>query len=215
MTGGTGPRASKCDTNGRPRVAERNRLQLLHPPPEIHTDRLLLRRWSSADREPFARLNADPRVVEFLPGPMPREQSNAFADSIEAHFETKGFGLWAVEIRHVTPFAGFVGLSIPRFDAHFTPCVEIGWRLDADHWNQGYATEGARAALDFAFRSLQLAEVVSFTVPDNVRSRRVMEKIGMTREPIDDLDHPRLPEGHRLRRHVLYRISTTDGAAGR
>jgi RimJ/RimL family protein N-acetyltransferase len=154
---------------------------------------------------PFARLNADARVVEFLPKPLTREESDARADQIEAHFQQHGFGLWAVEIPGVTPFAGFVGLSIPRFEAHFTPCVEIGWRLDADHWNRGYATEGARAALDFGFRWLGLQEIVSFTVPGNLRSRRVMEKIGMIRSPDDDFDHPLLPEGHPLRRHVLYR----------
>ena len=107
----------------------------------------------------------------------------------------------------ITRFAGFIGLSIPSFEAPFTPCVEIGWRLDPEHWNRGYATEGARAALDFGFVSLQLAEIVSFTVPENVRSRRVMEKIGMTHSPSDDFDHPALPQGHPLRRHVLYRMA--------
>lgn len=175
-------------------------------PREIKTERLLLRRWTPADREPFARINADPRGVEFLPGTMTRDQSDGFARVIETHFEERGFGLWAVEIPGVTPFAGFVGLSVPRFEAHFTPCVEIGWRLDADHWSRGYATEGARAALDFAFRFAMLPQVVSFTVPENLRSRRVMEKIGMSYDPADDFDHPRLAEGHRLRRHVLYRI---------
>jgi RimJ/RimL family protein N-acetyltransferase len=175
-------------------------------PREVRTDRLRLRRWLAEDRVPFARLNADPRVVEFLQGALSREESDAMADRIEAHFQRHGFGLWAVEVPGVTPFAGFVGLSIPRFEAHFTPCVEVGWRLDAEHWNRGYATEGARAALAFGFGSLQLEEIVSFTVPGNVRSRRVMEKIGMTRSASDDFDHPILPEGHVLRRHVLYRL---------
>jgi RimJ/RimL family protein N-acetyltransferase len=107
----------------------------------------------------------------------------------------------------VTPFAGFVGLSVPGFEAQFTPCVEIGWRLDAAYWNRGYASEAARAALEFGFASLHLEEVVSFTVPGNVRSRRVMEKLGMTHSPDDDFDHPALPEGHALRRHVLYRLA--------
>jgi RimJ/RimL family protein N-acetyltransferase len=152
-------------------------------------------------------LNADPRVVEFLRGALSREESDALADRIEAHFQRHGFGLWAVEIPTITQFAGFIGLAVPAFEAPFTPCVEIGWRLDAEHWNQGYATEGARAALEFGFRWLQLEEIVSFTVPHNVRSRRVMEKIGMTRSPGDDFDHPLLPEGHPLRRHVLYRLA--------
>ena len=120
-------------------------------------------------------------------------------DRIEAHFKEHGFGLWGVEIPGIAPFAGYVGLSIPRFEAAFTPCIEIGWRLDAAYWNRGYATEGARAALDFAFRCLQAEEIVSFTVPANVRSRRVMEKLGMTHSDSDDFDHPLLAEGHPLR----------------
>ena len=175
-------------------------------PPELRTERLLLRRWRAEDRGPFARLNADPRVAEFLPGSLSREESGAVADRIESHFQKHRFGLWAVEIPAVAPLVGFIGLAVPRFEAHFTPCVEIGWRLDADHWGRGYATEGARAALEFGFHSLQLEEIVSFTVPMNLRSRRVMEKIGMTHSPEEDFDHPLLPEGHPLRRHVLYRI---------
>src|SRR5262245_17321157 len=112
-------------------------------PQELRTDRLHLRRWRPEDRAPFARLNADPRVVEFLPGPLSQEESDARVDRIEAHFERHGFGLWAVEIPGVTAFAGFVGLSVPPFETHFTPCFEIGWRLDTAYWNRGYATEGA------------------------------------------------------------------------
>ena len=114
--------------------------------------------------------------------------------------------MWAVEIPGVTPFAGFLGLGRPRFEAAFTPCVEVGWRLAAEHWGRGYATEGARAALAYGFGTLGLDEIVSFTVPGNRRSIRVMEKLGMTRDPADDFDHPVLPEGHRFRRHVLFRI---------
>ncbi len=176
-------------------------------PCDLNTDRLLLRRWRPEDREPFARMNADPRVMEFFPKLLTREESDAIADRVEAHFAEHGFGLWAVEIPGVTPFAGFIGLSIPRFEAHFTPCIEIGWRLAAETWNQGYATEGARAALDFAFANLAVNEVVSYTVPTNVRSRRVMERIGMTHDAAGDFDHPVLAEGHPLRRHVLYRIA--------
>lgn len=175
-------------------------------PQELRTERLYLRRWRPADREPFARLNADRRVVEFLPGPLSREASDARVDRILDHFERYGFGLWAVEIPGVTPFAGFVGLSVPQFEAPFMPCVEAGWRLDADHWNRGYATEGARAVLDYGFRWLGLDEILSYTVPKNLRSRRVMEKLGMTHAPAEDFDHPLLPEGHPLRRHVLYRL---------
>lgn len=176
-------------------------------PRELRTERLLLRRWRAEDREPFAALNADPPVMEHFPGPYSRAESDAAVDRIEAHFQQHGFGLWAVEIPDVAPFAGFVGLSIPRFEASFTPCVEIGWRLAADHWGRGYATEGARAALAFGFESLRLNEIVSYTVPENVRSRRVMEKLGMTHDASHDFDHPLLPAGHKLSRHVLYRIA--------
>jgi RimJ/RimL family protein N-acetyltransferase len=171
---------------------------------------LRLRRWFPADLAPFAALNADPRVSEYLPTVLSREESDAFVARAEAHFDQHGFGLWAVEICDVNPFAGFVGLSTPRFEAHFTPSVEVGWRFGAEHWGHGYATEGASAVLVFGFEVLRLEEIVSFTAPSNARSRRVMEKIGMTYDPADDFDHPFLPEGHPLRRHVLYRISRKD-----
>ncbi|RYG46011.1 N-acetyltransferase [bacterium] len=177
------------------------------PAPTLVTPRLVLRGWREDDLAPFAELNADARVVEFLPGPMTREESDAMAERIQGHFRERGFGLWAVEVAGVLPFIGFVGLSVPRFEAGFTPCVEIGWRLAADHWGRGYATEAARAALDYGFATLGLAEIVSFTVPGNRRSRTVMEKIGMRRDPADDFLHPILPEGHPLRPHVLYRLA--------
>ena len=175
-------------------------------PTELRTERLRLRRWLPADREPFAGMNADPLVMEHFPTVLSRDESDALADRIEEHFDNHGFGLWVVEIPGVVPFAGFVGLSVPRFETRFTPCVEIGWRLARAHWGRGYATEGARAVLAFGFQSLRLDEIVSFTVPMNSRSRRVMEKIGMTRNPRDDFDHPGVRDGHPLRRHVLYRI---------
>jgi RimJ/RimL family protein N-acetyltransferase len=177
---------------------------------QIRTDRMLLRRWLPADREPFAALNADPLVNEFLTGPLSREQSDAAADRIELTFTERGFGFWAVEIPGSTPFAGFVGISVPRFEAHFTPCVEIGWRLACEQWGHGYATEAAHAALAFGFGAAGLAEIVALTVPANVRSRRVMERIGMKHDPADDFDHPQLPPGHPLRRHVLYRIGADE-----
>lgn len=171
----------------------------------ITTDRLILRRWREEDREPFARMNADPRVMEFFPDLLSREESDALADRIQAHFERHGFGMLAAELRDSGEFIGFIGLFVPAFEAAFTPCVEIGWRLAANHWGRGLATEGARAVLAWGFDSLGLREIVSFTAPANLRSIRVMEKIGMARDPAGDFDHPRLPEGHRLRRHVLYR----------
>jgi RimJ/RimL family protein N-acetyltransferase len=179
----------------------------MRAPRKLRTDRLRLRRWLPGDRAPFAALNADPRVTEHLPKGLSREESDSLAARIEAHFDRHGFGLWAVEICGAAPFAGFLGLSVPAFEAHFTPCVEIGWRLGAEHWGYGYATEGGRAALAFGFEALGLQEVVSFTVPANARSRRVMERIGMTCVPADDFDHPLLPAGHPLRRHVLYRVA--------
>lgn len=174
-------------------------------PSELRTERLLLRRWRAADRAPFAALNADPRVVEFLPGPLSRAESDALAARIDALVAQHGFAPWAVEVPGEVPFAGFVGLAVPAFEAAFTPCVEIAWRLAASCWGRGYATEAARAALAFGFEHLGLAEIVAFTVPANLRSRRVMERLGMTHDPADDFDHPALPAGHALRRHVLYR----------
>ena len=172
---------------------------------EILTARLLLRLWRPADREPFARMNADPRVMRYFPAALSRAESDALVDRAEAHFAAHGFGPFAVEVRDTGQFAGYIGLVVPRFEAHFTPAVEIGWRLDAAVWNRGLATEGARAVLRYAFETLRLPEIVSFTVPENLPSRRVMEKIGLLRDPRGDFDHPGLPEGHPLRRHVLYR----------
>jgi RimJ/RimL family protein N-acetyltransferase len=172
----------------------------------LEAERLLLRRWKDSDRQPFSRLNADPRVMEFMPSPLSREESDRLVEQIESHLRERGFGLYAVELRRDRSFIGYIGLAVPSFHAHFTPCVEIGWRLSADYWGQGLATEGAREVTRHAFEMLGLEELVSFTVPANIRSRRVMEKLGMTYQPADEFDHPRLPEGHSLRRHVLYRL---------
>jgi RimJ/RimL family protein N-acetyltransferase len=172
----------------------------------LTTERLILRRWREADREAFARMNADPRVMEFFPDPLSREESDLLMGRIEAHFEQHGFGSYAVELRREHLFIGYVGLSVPTFQAAFTPCVEIGWRLAADYWGGGLATEGAREMVRYAFEGLRLDALVSFTVPGNIRSRRVMAKLGMTHDPAEDFDHPNLPEGHALRRHVLYRL---------
>ena len=171
------------------------------------TDRLILRHWRQSDREPFARLNADPQVMQFLPRLLSPEESDAAAQRIEDHFRRHGFGLYAAELREPSVFIGFIGLSIPAFKARFSPCIEIGWRLAAEHWGQGLATEGARAVARHAFRELSLEEIVSFTVPTNTRSRRVMEKLGMAHNPEEDFNHPQLPPGHALRHHVLYRLS--------
>jgi RimJ/RimL family protein N-acetyltransferase len=144
--------------------------------------------------------------MEHFPGTLSRVESDAFATRIRTELTERGFGLWAVEVPDVAPFIGFTGLALARFSAHFTPCVEIGWRIAREHWGRGYAPEGARAALAHAFGVLGLDEIVSFTAVGNLRSRRVMEKLGMTHDPADDFDHPSLAPGHPLRRHVLYRI---------
>jgi len=178
--------------------------------PELRTDRLLLRRWRDDDREPFARLNADPEVMRHFPGPLGRPDSDRLVDRCDEELGRRGFGLWAVEVPGVQPFIGFVGLNVPRFRAHFTPAVEVGWRLARRAWGSGYATEAARAALAHGFERAGLAEIVSFTVPANTRSLAVMERLGMTRDPADDFDHPALPEGHSLRPHVLYRLRRQD-----
>lgn len=175
--------------------------------PSLTTERLLLRRWRASDVQPFRDLNAGARVMEFMPGELPPQLSDNLITRIERHFDEHGFGLFAAELREDQTFLGFIGLSVPSFDAPFMPTVEIGWRLAAGYWGQGLATEGARAVVHFAFEYLGLPSLVSFTVPRNLRSRRVMEKLGMTHAPADDFDHPSLPPSHPLRRHVLYRLS--------
>jgi ribosomal-protein-alanine N-acetyltransferase len=172
----------------------------------IQTERLLLRRWKGEDREPFYRLNSDLLVMEFMPACLTRPESDQLFERIEEHFRKHEFGLYAAELHENQSFIGYVGLAVPSFEASFTPCVEIGWRLSADHWGHGLATEGARVVVKHAFGEVGLDEIVSFTVPGNARSRRVMEKIGMTHDASEDFDHPNLPEGHPLRRHVLYRL---------
>jgi RimJ/RimL family protein N-acetyltransferase len=174
--------------------------------PELRTPRLVLRQWQDTDRAPFAALNADPLVMEHFPAPLHREESDALADRITVDIDDRGWGLWAVEIPGTVAFAGFIGLNPATFDASFTPAVEVGWRLAREHWGCGYATEGARAALSFGFDALALEEIVSFTTHGNARSRRVMERVGMRRDPADDFENPNVPEGDALRPHVLYRL---------
>jgi RimJ/RimL family protein N-acetyltransferase len=166
----------------------------------IRTERLVLRQWREADRDPFAALNADPVVMEHFPSTMTREASDAFVDFNIRTIDERGWGLWAVEADGA--FIGFVGLNEPNF----MPGVEIGWRLARHAWGHGYATEAARAALAYARDELELAEVISFTSTTNIRSQRVMERLGMTHDPADDFDHPRVDDP-RIRRHVLYRLA--------
>ena len=182
----------------------------------ITTRRLNLRRWQACDRKPFQALNADPRVMEFLPALLTPEESDDLIARIEQHFDQHGFGVYAAELIETQAFIGFVGLNIPAFEAPFMPAIEIGWRLACDYWGRGLATEGAIAVVQYAFETIQLPSLgfpslVSFTVPANLRSLRVMEKIGMIHDPSSDFDHPHLQQGHRLRRHVLYRFHPRAG----
>lgn len=186
------------------------RFREVYPEPLLTTERLVLRRWRESDMEPFRRMNVDPRVMEFMPKVLDSAESDALVEQIEKHFDERGFGLMAAELKESGGFVGFVGLSVPQFDAPFMPAVEIGWRLAAEHWGAGLATEAARETLRFGFEEVGLESVVSFTVLANERSRRVMRKIGMVHVAADDFDHPRLPEGHPLRRHVLYRLERDD-----
>ncbi len=151
-------------------------------------------------------MNSDTEVMRFLPKLLSREESDAMVARIEEHFEQHGFSWWALEVKETGEFIGFTGLAVPKFESHFTPCVEIGWRLAKTHWKRGFATEAAHAALQFGFSSIGLNEIVSFTVPANKPSIAVMERLGMQRNPKEDFDHLKLPEGDQLRRHLLYRL---------
>jgi RimJ/RimL family protein N-acetyltransferase len=181
--------------------------------PELRTERLLMRRWRSEDLDPFAAMNADPVVMEhFAAGVASRERTADFMARIEQEFDERGFGLWAVEVPGVADFAGFVGLHTVQFEAHFTPAVEVGWRLATAYWHRGYASEAARAAVAFGYDRAGLPEIVSFTNFANVRSLAVMERIGMTRDPDGDFEHPHVPKGHPIRHHVLYRFPRDSSA---
>lgn len=179
--------------------------------PELRTPRLVLRRWRTTDLDPFAAMNADPVVMQhFHHGVRTRQETADFMVRIENEFDRRGFGLWAVEVPEIAPFVGFVGLHEAVFEAPFTPAVEVGWRLARRFWGNGYATEAARAAVAFGFQRAGLSEIVSFTNVDNIRSQRVMQRIGMIRDLDGDFDHPAVPVGHPIRPHVLYRIRPAD-----
>jgi RimJ/RimL family protein N-acetyltransferase len=176
----------------------------------LKTERLYLRKWQKEDFPAFAKLNSCPKVCEFLPKTLTGQLSDNLANKIINHFEKYGFGLFALQRIDTDEFIGFTGLSKPDFDAHFTPAVEIGWRLNSNHWGNGFATEAAKAVVNYAFDDLRLDEIVSFTVPQNLKSRNVMEKIGMSYDKKDDFNHPNLPENHSLSKHVLYRLKKID-----
>lgn len=172
----------------------------------IVTDRLILRQWRESDDAPFASLNADPEVMEHFPSVLTRGESDAMAHRCRDRVDRDGWGLWALERRENGEFMGFTGLAAPQFEAHFTPTVEIGWRLKRSAWGNGYASEAARAALGFGFEELKLKEIVSFTPSTNLRSQAVMRRLGMTHEPADDFVHPDLTADSRLGQCVLYRL---------
>lgn len=174
--------------------------------PRLEAERLVLRGFEERDRPAHAAMNADPEVMRHFPAPMDAGASDAMFERMAAHWAEHGFGLWAVERRDDGAFLGFTGLTRPSFEAHFTPAVEVGWRFAREAWGHGYATEAALAAVAYGFETVGLEEIVSFTVPANERSWRVMERLGMTHDPADDFDHPRLAPDSPLRRHVLYRL---------
>lgn len=178
-------------------------------PIEFSTDRLLLRQWRDADREPFARMSADPRVMEFFPNLLDRAESDAMVTRMQSLIADRGWGFWAVELKREREFIGFVGLHAPALDLPFAPCVEVGWRLAHAYWGGGYATEAARGALKLGFETLALAEIVSFTALTNRRSQAVMARLKMQRAT-DTFLHPRIPPQHRLAEHCLYRLSRQD-----
>jgi RimJ/RimL family protein N-acetyltransferase len=173
---------------------------------KLETNRLILRQWRDSDIPIFAEMNRDPKVMEFFPALLGEEETEKMVARIRAHFQKHGYGLFAVELKNEKNFIGFIGLAIPQFEAPFMPAVEIGWRISAQHFSKGYATEAAKKVLEFAFDELKLKEVVSFTVPKNKASQRVMEKIGMVRDLSGDFFHPKLEKNHPLSLHVLYRI---------
>jgi RimJ/RimL family protein N-acetyltransferase len=173
----------------------------------IITDRLVLRRWTDADRPAFAAINGDPRVHDWLGGPITAEATDTMVDRINAGIDAQGFGLWAAEQRADGRLAGMIGLSrVAAGDLPVGPCVEIGWRLHPDLWGQGLASEGARAALDWGFGPGTLTEIVAFTAETNLASQAVMRRIGVVPDPARGFDPPRLAQDHPLRRHVVWTV---------
>ncbi len=172
----------------------------------IKTERLNLREWTSADVHSFAAMNQDPRVMAHYPRLLTKEESAESVEKIRTHFKKHGFCFYACELAATHEFMGFIGLKATEFSTHFTPCVEIGWRLAYDFWGKGYATEGAKAVLKTAFETFNIKEVVSFTSPLNVRSVQVMKRLGMAHDAEGTFENPKVPEGHMLRPHVLYRM---------
>lgn len=172
----------------------------------IETDRLILRTWSNEDAVEYYCINQDPKVIEFLKGSLTMSEVTDFISSMNKQFDELGYTLWAAEEKTKSQFIGFIGLNFIKWEAPFGQAVEVGWRLGSEYWKKGYATEGAKACLKYGFNQCDLKEIVSFTVPANIRSFRVMEKIGMIRDLEGDFAHPNLPLEHKLSKHILYRI---------
>lgn len=175
----------------------------------LETDRLILRTWVDEDLESMLAINQDPKVMEYFPSLQDLEMTKNFIDKVNVHFENHGYSLYATVRKDTGEFIGFIGLFTPEFESHFTPAIEIGWRLSSNHWGQGFATEGAKAVLDYAFRELKIPEIVSFTAASNAKSIRVMQKIGLKHNEADDFYHPKLDDTSLLKRHVLYRLTRT------
>lgn len=176
----------------------------------IETERLILRTWHEDDLDPMFKINQDPKVMEYFPALVNKEETHNFIDRIFKHQDARGYALYAVELKSTHEMIGFIGLlhrTKAELDVPFNPSNEIGWRLSSKHWGKGLATEGAKAVLDYAFCVLDLPEIVSFTVVNNNKSRRVMEKIGLHHDSNDDFDHPKLTDESPLKRHVLYRLT--------
>ncbi|RUP38088.1 MAG: N-acetyltransferase [Acinetobacter sp.] len=176
----------------------------------IETERLILRTWQEQDADAYFQINQDPKVIEFLRGPLTMEQVNDFIPAVNRHSERHGYTLWAAELKETGELMGFIGLNYTDWESDFTPAVEVGWRLGSQFWGKGYATEGAKASLKYGFKQCGLKEIVSFTVPANVRSLRVMEKIGLKRDLKGDFAHPKIAANHKLSHHVLYRLSAAE-----
>ena len=173
----------------------------------IQTERLILRTWKKKDAYDYFQINQDQKVIEFLRGTLTMEQVNDFISAVNNHQDRHGYTLWAACLKETDELMGFIGLNYTDWETSFTPAVEVGWRLGSQYWGKGYATEGAKASLEYGFKKCGLKEIVSFTVPTNVRSLRVMEKIGLNRDVNGDFFHPKLPVDHKLSHHVLYRLS--------
>ncbi|MEE9452670.1 MAG: GNAT family N-acetyltransferase [Gammaproteobacteria bacterium] len=173
----------------------------------LETERLILRTWRASDLEPMCKINQDPKVMAYFPGLQDRATTKQFIDKVTAHYQKNNYALYATQLKSTHEFIGFIGLDRVNFSAHFTPAIEIGWRLSSKHWNKGYATEGAKAVLHYAFTTLDIPEIISFTVTGNTPSRRVMEKIGLSHNVSDDFAHPKLGDDSPLQQHVLYRLT--------